>query len=243
MKIYKYYLEIKYRILMLLLTWFSVVLVSYCFKELLLFLIIKPNELKYSLFYFIFTDVKEVFSVYITLVLFIGNQFLVYYFLYHLLIFIALGLYKFEYRYLIFIFKTSMFFFFFSVFIYNKLLFPLSWEFFLSFQNFILLKSFILHFEAKLSEYLTFYITFYYICIFYFQTFMVLVLFFDYIRNELEIIKNFRKIFYYSFVIFSTLITPPDVLSQFILSLIIIFSYEMLIFYIIIKKVIKNNFN
>jgi Sec-independent protein secretion pathway component TatC len=113
MKIYKYYLEIKYRILMLLLTWFSVVLVSYCFKELLLFLIIKPNELKYSLFYFIFTDVKEVFSVYITLVLFIGNQFLVYYFLYHLLIFIALGLYKFEYRYLIFIFKTSMFFFFF----------------------------------------------------------------------------------------------------------------------------------
>lgn len=243
MNIYKYYLEIKNRLLLLALSWVSAILVSYCFKEVLLFSITKHNT--YSsyyaeeMFYFIFTDVTEVFSVYITLIFFLGNQILVAYALYHLLMFIALGLYKSEYNYLTFVFKTSMFFFFLSVVVFNKILFPFSWDFFLSFQNFAVLKFLTLHFEAKLSEYLTFYVMFYHICIFYFQTFMLLILFFDYVKNELNVIKSFRKIFYYSFVIFSTLITPPDVFSQFVLSFSIICSYEILMFCIIVKTLIR----
>lgn len=156
-----------------------------------------------------------------------------------MLVFIALGLYKSEYNYLVFVYKTSILFFLFSVVVFNKILFPFSWDFFLGFQSFSGLKSLTLHFEAKLNEYLTFYITFYYICILYFQTFVLLVLFFDYIKNELDTIKNFRKIFYYFFVLFSTLITPPDVISQFILSSTIIVSYETLLFCILIKNLIR----
>ena len=242
MNIYSYYLEIKNRLFLLSLTWVSVILVSYIFKEVLLFLITKQNIsfLFYSkeMVYFIFTDVTEVFYGYLMLLFFFGTQIFFLYFFYHLLIFISLGLYRDEYKYLVFIFKTSVLIYFFSIIVFNKVLFPFSWNFFLSFQNFDILKSIMLHFEAKLSEYLTFYITFYYICILYFQIFVFLILVFDYLKNEIIIIKRFRKFLYYFFVIFSTLVTPPDVSSQLILSISIIFSYEILVYYSIMKKLI-----
>lgn len=226
-----------------MLSWISAILVSYCFKEVLLFTVVKHNmyvsNSTLDMFYFIFTDVTEVFSVYITLIFFLSNQIIILFTLYHLLMFVALGLYKSEYNSVMFVSKTSMFFFFFSVIVFNKILFPFSWDFFLNFQNFAVLKSLTLHFEAKLSEYLTFYMMFYHICIFYFQTFVILILFFDYVKNELNVIRRLRKVFYYSFVIFSTLITPPDVFSQFLLSVSIVFSYEILIFCIIVKNLIR----
>lgn len=240
MKIRSYYLEIKNRSILLLVGWTSTILVSYVFKEVLLFIFTKQNtSLKVyanEVFYFIFTDVTEIFSAYITLILFVGNQVIILYLCYHILVFVALGLYKFEYNYLVFIFKTCLFLFSISIVIFNKVLFSFSWNFFLSFQHFVTLKSLTLHFEAKLSEYLNFYITFYYICTLYFQTFLLLILFFDYFKNELKIIKRFRKFFYYFFVVFSTLVTPPDVVSQIILSFSIILSYEILVFYLILKK-------
>ena len=243
MNIYSYYLEIKNRLLLLGLTWISVILVSYIFKEVLLFLITKQNMgFSFStkeIVYFIFTDVTEIFYAYLMLIFFFGTQIFFLYSFYHMLIFISLGLYKYEYGYLVFIFKTSILIFFFSVIIFNKVLFPFSWNFFLSFQNFELLKSLMLHFEAKLNEYLTFYITFYYLCILYFQIFVLLILIFDYLKNEFTIIKRFRKFLYYFFVIFSTLVTPPDVSSQLILSVSIIFSYEILVYYSIVKKLFK----
>ena len=153
--------------------------------------------------------------------------------------FAALGLYKYEYNYVTFVFKTSTFFFFLSVFVFNKIIFPFSWDFFLNFQNLVVLKSLTLHFEAKLSEYLNFYMVFYHVCIFYFQTFVILIVFFDYIKSDLNVIRRLRKVFYYSFVLFSTLITPPDVFSQFLLSTNIIFSYETLMFCIIVKNLIR----
>lgn len=244
MNLYKYYLEIKNRFLLALTTWISVVLVSYYFKEFLLFVFTKSNF--YSSYpnneslYFIFTDVTEIFSVYLSLIFFVANQITGFYFLYHLFIFISLGLYSSEYKYLLVVFKISVCFFFLSIIVFNKILFPLSWDFFSGFQNLTVLKYFSLHFEAKLNEYLAFYITFYYICIFYFQTFTGLVIFFNYVKEELKLIKNFRKVFYYSFLIFSTLVTPPDIFSQLLLSLIIIINYEILVLYVITRNYLKN---
>ena len=93
-----------------------------------------------------------------------------------------------------------------------------------------------MHFEAKLNEYLNFYFKFYYICILYFQTFLLLILFISYMQNQLKIIKYFRRFLYYIFILVSTLLTPPDVFSQIILSSSIIFSYEILVFFVILKK-------
>ena len=243
MSIRSYYLEIKNRLFLLGLTWGSVILVSYLFKEVLLFLITKQSSgfsfCTEKIFYFIFSEVTEIFFAFIILIFFFGTQIFFLYLFYHMLVFLFLGLYPYEYKYLVFIFKTSILIFFFSTVVFNNILFPLSWSFFLSFQNFDVLKSLTLHFEAKLGEYLNFYITFYYICVLYFQIFVILILVFDYFKKELELIKRFRKFLYYFFVIFSTFVTPPDVLSQLILSISLIFSYEILIYYVIIKNYLK----
>ena len=219
--------------MLLLLSWLSTILVSYAFKEILLFMITlqKIN----SKFYFIFTNVTEVFSAYTDLIIFTGNQVLILYLCYHIIIFVTLGLYKSEYKNLIFVSKVFFFLFFFSIIVFNKILFFSSWNFFLSFQNFLNLKSLILHFEAKLNEYLDFYFKLYYICILYFQTFLLSVLFISYTQNKLKIIKQFRRFFYYIFIILSTLLTPPDIFAQITLSSSIIFSYEIFMFSVIFK--------
>ena len=242
MNIRNYYVEIKNRFLLLVLAWVSVIFVSYFFKDVLLFLIIKQSINlvinSEEAFYFIFTDVTEVFSAYMTLIFFLGNQVFIFSAFYHILNFISLGLYASERKYLVFVFKTSLFLFIFSTIIFNQWLFPLSWNFFLNFQNFSA-KSLTLHFEAKLNEYLAFYIMFYYICILYFQVFILLILFLDYVKYKLETIKRFRKFLYYSFVVFATLITPPDISSQFFCSISMILNYEIVMFYSILNNLIR----
>lgn len=229
---YKYYLELKNRFLLLSLTWLSTILVSYYYKEVLLFICIKPSICNNNsvIFYFIFTDIKEVFSVYIKLIFFLGNQVFIFYLIFHILSFVALGLYKFEYLYLKSVFYRFQFFWLFALIIFNKVIFPVSFNFFLSFQLLTSLQSLNFHFEAKLNEYLNFYIMFYYICMFYCQILVFLVFFFDYINTNLKLIKRYRKVFYYLFVFFSTLVTPPDIVSQILFSICLICIYEILIF-------------
>jgi sec-independent protein translocase protein TatC len=241
MGFHNYYSEIKNRIVLLIATWASVILVSYIFKEVLLYVITKQNlSTKFDgTSYFIFTDVSEIFSAYVFLIFFLVKQVFMIYIFYHLLIFLSPGLTKVEYNYLTFIFKTVVFLFFLSIIVFNKFLFPLSWSFFLSFKNFEMLESITLYFEAKLSEYLTFYVTFYYMCLLYFQIFLILILLFKYFGNKLTVYKRFRKFFYYLCVIFSTSITPPDVVSQLISSVAIIISCEFLLYCFIVSNVLR----
>lgn len=97
-----------------------------------------------------------------------------------------------------------------------------------------------LHFEVKLKEYLLFYISFYYICEFYFQLFLFYLIILDYTKSNLKIIKKFRKIYYYCFIILSTIITPPDFFSQVLISLVFILAYEVLIFFFSFKNKLQN---
>jgi Sec-independent protein secretion pathway component TatC len=52
----------------------------------------------------------------------------------------------------------------------------------------------------------------------------------------LSVIKKFRKTFYILFITFATIITPPDVLTQLILSISIISVYEILIYSVLFSK-------
>ena len=80
MNYYKYYLEIKNRIILLFVTWLFTLFMCYLYKEVLLFFILNSTHFFQSTFenqreynYFIFTDVTEVFYVYIDLVLFMPS--------------------------------------------------------------------------------------------------------------------------------------------------------------------------
>lgn len=229
---YKYYLEIKNRTLLILLTWLSVLTICYCFKESLLFVFINSN--KYSIEteatpYFIFTDVSEIFYVYLHLIFFLANQITVLMLLYHSLMFLTLGLYKFEYIHLRSAFKLFFLAWVCSIILLKELVIPLSWSFFLSFQK-TTLQPICFFFEARIMEYLTYFINLYYVCLINCQVFAVLTFFLNNFSNNTKTIKKFRKLFYFIFIIFSTLTTPPDIISQIFMSCGLITIYELLIF-------------
>lgn len=242
MVFYKYYLEIKNRLLLLFIMWITTVLASYHCKEILLFIMIKPTMIysKEDFYaYFIFTDATEIFSVFIDIIIFFSIQVVFLYFIYHVFIFILPGLLKVEYYSLSFFFRITVFIFFLGVIFFNKFLLPLSWEFFLSFQEFVTMKSIVLHFEARLNEYLRFYIRFYFICIFYCLVIVFFIFVFYQVKSDLPLLKKSRKPFYYVFVVISTLLTPPDVFSQCVVSVLIIFGYELILFSFILKGFLK----
>lgn len=238
----KYFLEIKNRIFLLLLTVLSTLVISYLYKETLLFLITQPERLAYknnsSAFYFIFTNVTEILSAYIQLMTFFCFQAFLFFNIYHCFAFFSPAMFKSEYYFLFNFLKCSMLIWFCSTLVSHFLLAPITWDFFLSFQNLFSLKFLNLYFEAKLIEYLEFYLYIYYVCVVYFQVFTILFFILCCISNRIEIIRKFRKIYYYFFLVFSTLISPPDFISQFVISLILICIYEVLVFTIIIKTIL-----
>ena len=167
-----------------------IILVGYIFKEILLSLIVSfygdDSNSSSELSYFIFTDVVEVFNVYVCLILFLGKQILFFQILYHVLIFFVPGITKSEYKQLLTFFFTMSGLFFLAIIVFKQFLFPFSWKFFLSFKDFVVFKSLTLHFEAKLLNYLTFFINFYFSCIISFQFFLIPFFFIFYFKKELS---------------------------------------------------------
>jgi sec-independent protein translocase protein TatC len=234
----KYFIEIKNRSFLLVLNCFFTVFITYAYKDILLFTIVQPSHIIVNIdlntFYFIFTDATEIFSVYIKLISFFCFQIIFYFLFYHALIFFSFALFKKEYLIFKFSYKALLFINLISLFIASNLLIPLTWDFFLSFQNLILKNNSLkIHFEAKIAEYFMFYTYFYYACIFYFQFVTFFFLLFSYIN--LDSIKKFRKLYHFCFIIFSTLISP-DVFNQFLVSIFFIIKYEFFVF----SKKLKN---
>jgi sec-independent protein translocase protein TatC len=241
----KYLLEIKNRLFLLFIAWVSTAIVSYFYKEILLFIIIQPNKFMsindpLTLFYFIFTDITEILSVYLKLVTFLSLQVFFIYAIYHFFLFLSPALFKSEYLCCKFGLKIVGLMWLISVILSNCFLIPLTWNFFLSFQDLTVNRSFNLHFEAKLNEYFQFYVSFYYLCVLYCQFFSLLLFYINFTNVNLKIIKKFRKLYYYCFIIFSTLISPPEILSQIVISLIAIFLYEFLLLFFLLKNRFKS---
>jgi sec-independent protein translocase protein TatC len=228
---YQYYLEIKNRILLLLFTWASLLMVCYHFKEPLLFTFIDSNKYYNNVPYFIFTNVDEIFYVYLRLIFFIANQITFIITLYHGLMFLTLGLYYSEYTQLKSVLKIFIITWLCSIILLKKVVVPFSWSFFLSFQetnDHLQPASFF--FEARILEYFNYFTNFYYICVANCQLLTLSILFLNNISEKIGTIKTFRKLFYLVFILFSTITTPPDIFSQVIMSSSLILIYELLIF-------------
>jgi len=230
----KYFKEIKNRFILVFLGWLCCFCTCYCYKETILFILVNSNKSFLKLGskpYFIFTNVTEIFYVYFDLLIFISNQIAVITFLYQSLMFLSLGLYQFEFIKMKTTFQVFMVSWALSSILLFKLIVPFSWNFFLSFQeNSSMTQSVSLFFEAKLNEYFRYFVDLYYICLASCQFLAVLVIVLTNLSERLKKTKTFRKLFYLIFVIFSTVVTPPDVLSQISISCFLIITYEFLIF-------------
>ncbi len=236
-----YLYEIKNRTLLLLITWTTTFITCYLYKEIIVFIFIYPSLdlFKKTCIYFISTNLIEIFYTNLVICNFISINILIFYLFYHSLMFLAPGLYKneienilmtlFIYLFLNMLFITILYYF----------VLPKSWEFFLGFQK-TLNNDIKIYFEAQFYNYINFCIKLFKLTLL--NCFVItLILFFLLFLKEksLNIIKITRKFIYFLILIFSSIITPPDVFSQLLMSTITIFVFET----IILLVLIKTNFN
>jgi sec-independent protein translocase protein TatC len=235
--LFKYILEIKTRIFLITISWFLTTMVCYYHKETLLFLLIKSNTKLYCMnsFYFISTNLTEVFTVYLRLSYFVSTQLIVFVLLYHCLMFVAPALFITEYN----ILKQPVFiclgFLFTSILVFNTLLLPVIWAFFFSFIN-DSDNSINVFFEAKIIEYFAFYTTTYFGVVLIGQLFGVVLFMLNVVKNKHKFVRVTRKVFYVFFLLLATTITPPDVLSLLVTVLCFVLLYECFILVIFFKS-------
>lgn len=212
-------------------------LVTYLNKETLLFLFVKHNHDKNLDFYFIATNVLDIFYSYLNITYFLSFQVVFYFTLYQIVNFFLPALYRNEKLKLKLIVKLSVIFWLFGVTVFNLIVFPLCWGFFISFQ-FSSNNVIEIFFEYKITEYLKFYFLVYYVTIVFLQFFVFLFYLLFYIDKKFNFIKKTRKIIYILFFVTATIVTPPDVISQIIFGVLFLILYELIIIINIVKVIL-----
>lgn len=233
-----YVSEIKKRVFLILLSSIVTMMTCYLYKNVLLFLLIKLNFKLYNLklFYFITTNLSDVFTVCLKCSYFISLQFLIVLIIYHSLMFLSPGLFNFEYKVLKLFVFICVILFILSLLLLHLYILPFLWEFFLSFQENCKINVF---FESKLTEYFEFYQNIYFIVILISQSFSFLIVHLLLTSKKIIFITTSRKIVYFSFILIATLVTPPDIISQILIGTGLILFYECLILSVLFKEHIK----
>ena len=229
----KYLLELRNKFILLIITFLSTLMVCYSYKNVLLFLVTQMHLNDESL-YFIFTDVAELFYIYLKVVSFFLVQTTIWYFLYYLFYFFATAFYVYEFNLINFLLMSGTFVWFLSGLLSSYILIPFGWKFFLSFQ---LQEGF--YFEARIVEYFKFYINTYALCLIYCQLFILLFIFLADIQQNYLYVKKYRKVYYYMFLILATLMTPPDLVSQIFITFLLVLLYEMVLLFSIFSFYLK----
>ena len=237
MLFFNYLAEIKNRFFFTFLSWLSVFIVSYWHKETLIFLLVKlsVDESELLFFYFIATNLTDIFRVYIEISYLISFQVCVLIILYNLFMFFTPAFFVYEYKKIKLLLVVSLCMNLAGICLLNTVILPYSFSFFLAFN-----KSYNYNvdvfFEFKITEYVQFYKSMYCMVIFLSQFFSLIFLLFDSIKDKIKFISYTRKVFYITFLLMSTVLTPPDVLGQLLSSFILMICFEFLIIIIIFKN-------
>jgi len=232
----KYFLEIKARSILIISCWVTTLLTAYLNKEVVLFLCVLPTLPLFldNSFYFIATNITDIFYTYLTLSYLTAFQLTIFFLFYQMLTFLSPALYPLEKSMLKRVLYLSFVFWLVSVQMLTSLVLPLTWSFFLSFQDTSkdVLNIFL---ETRINEYLTLYVFIYWVVVFVGQFFLSFFLALNSFNKKLEFIKNSRKPMYFFFFGFATLLTPPDVVSQLLLVFCFGVVYELMIITTILK--------
>lgn len=233
-KFYEYILEIKKRILYSCLSLIITFVIIFYYKDVTVFLLTKYLLYNMTSHRFIFTEVTSMFFVYIKYCFLVSFFFNMPFILFHLLFFFFNSLYLHELKIWFYIILALNILYIISILIIYFLIFPGILEFFLIFERNNIY--FPLHFEAKLDRFLSFLFTIYTSIIFCFEMPVILyILKYTKIIDLIFIIKK-RKVFYFSFLIISALISSPEIINQLFILLLLIFLYEFWVFLFLFNK-------
>ena len=234
----KYLYEIKNRIFILGLAWMSSLCTCYFYKEVILYILLKPSlsEPKTDNLYFIYTNLTELFSTYLDITFFVSNHVLGLLLVFQIYSFLKPSLYKHESDLIKQTFTQLLVVLLLSATITYYIIIPYSWDFFINFEKNKSNNVISLHFEAKLIEYLHFFYKAYFLCTMTSMLFCLLLYYTNTIYYYTLYIKKYRKIIYFLIFLWSTTLTPPDVASLLLLSFFIILNYEIMDFSILLKN-------
>jgi len=236
---FNYFFELRNRLVYVITTILYLSILSFNYKEALLFSLVKPSLFTYetNLPYFIYTDLTEVFTTYVKLALILSIYVSIPFTIQHLWEFIKSGLYKTEYFYLMYALYTFSIIWAISTLTVHYFLLPQLWQFFSGFGINIFQGPLGLHFEARLNEYLDFLIPIYFYSCFGSQIFIFTIVYILNIsEHSLILIRRLRRYIYLTSFIIAALVTPPDVLSQLLIAFTILFTYEILILLLLAKN-------
>jgi len=142
--------EIKFRCLFIFLNWIGFINLLYFYKEILFFLILKKlNYIDNFESYLVYTNITELFSIYIKLINFCNLQMNLSFICYHSIIFCIPAFYKKEFKNIINIFVLIIFFNSLYFILFSKL-FPFLIDFLKNFQEPYM------YFEIKVNEIFSF---------------------------------------------------------------------------------------
>ena len=155
--------------------------------------------------------------------------------------FLKPGLYKNEYEYIKHLGAYNCILFLVYFKIGYSLLIPWSFSFFFTHNDH---QKIDLFFEAKMNEYIKFFLSAYEISLI---CAVICTLFYAFLikENLKYITTNYRKYIYISILFMSSIVTPPDVVSQIILTIISVTIFEFINYttfiYLRLRKPIKTN--
>lgn len=181
---------------------------------------------------FIFTDITEAFRTSLSLAF--GFTFYIHlpFIVYHIWSFFIPSLFRKERKIFSHFCSLFLFLYFIATLIIISFIFPVLWNFFLNFET---KTEFLdIHCEARISSYVSFIFK---TClmshfIFQFPFFSLLFLQFEFF-NIFDILKN-RRWIYWSILLISAVVAPPDVLIQGLISFCLVSILEMSLFFIIL---------
>lgn len=231
----KFIIEIKNRLLLIVLNFSLLFNISYYYKNILLFFLVKQVATNQEInFYLIYTNISELLNIYFEIVYLFTVNLSSYFILYHILIFISYALHKNEYKLIsLFFFNFTILNLILSLFVI-MIIYPFIWEFFQYFQNSFVFN--LLNFEIKIHEY---YKTLLNVYIFSKYSAFTLIFSMLVFKNNIKIITltKFRKI---NFIILLLILsTINDLFNQILICLLITFSYESVVLILIYIKYYK----
>ena len=235
-----YLLELRNRLFLIFFNWFCLLLTGYFYKEILLFILIKINLVGNEdvfLNYFVITNVTDLFSVYMTIIYSFAIQGTLWYSLYQAVSFLKEGLYRHEYLIILTYFLLGLTNYFFTVVCFHFLIFPFFFKFFFNFSNFTHTFNINFYFEAKITEYINLYFEYFYISLCFCQFISLVIFIIIFLINDIRTIQYFKKFIYLIFLSIGTVMTPPDIFSQFFVFCFFLISFEIFLFFKCLKKI------
>ena len=202
-------------------------LIFYYYSDELIYILIKPLFLFHTENYLIFTEITELFFIKLNLTIIFGLIITILLNIIQFWLFFAPGIYKLtNIKFFIWLLLTYIIGYISFNFIFLKII-PNIWSFFLLWGSNDYQFLYNIYLEPNITLYIQLIIKFLLIMTYFFQYPLILYILVH--KNKVffkHLIKK-RKIFYLVIFIVSAILSPPDIFSQGILSLVIISLFEL----------------